>query len=27
LKRNSFEVIMHIPNQNDDQASTFKATF
>ena len=27
VKRNSFEVIMHIPNQNDDQASTFKTTF
>ena len=27
VKRNAYEVIMHIPNQNDDQASTFKATF
>ena len=27
VKRNSYEVVMHIPNQNDDQASTFKVTF
>ena len=27
VKKNAFEVIMHIPNQNDDQSSTFKATF
>jgi hypothetical protein len=27
VKRNSYEVIMHIPNQDDDQASTFKVKF
>ena len=27
IKRNSYEVILHIPNQNDDQSSTFKVTF
>ena len=27
VKKNAYEVIMHIPNQNDDQSSTFKATF
>ena len=27
VKRNAYEIIMHIPNQNDDQSSTFKATF
>jgi hypothetical protein len=27
VKRNSYEVVMHIPNQDDDQTSTFKATF
>jgi hypothetical protein len=25
--KNSFDVIMHIPNQDDDQTSTFKITF
>tara|TARA_R100001460_G_scaffold56525_1_gene96207 strand:- start:6046 stop:8028 length:1983 start_codon:yes stop_codon:yes gene_type:complete len=25
--KNSFDVIMHIPNQDDDQTSTFKTTF
>ena len=27
VKRNTYEVIMHIPNQDDDQASTFKVKF
>jgi len=27
VKRNTYEVIMHIPNQDDDISSTFKATF
>jgi len=27
VKRNTYEVIMHLPNQDDDQTSTFKATF
>ena len=27
VKRNTFEVTMHVPNQNDDQTSTFKAKF
>ena len=27
VKRNTFEVIMHLPNQDDDISSTFKATF
>ena len=27
IKRNTFEVIMHLPNQDDDISSTFKATF
>ena len=27
VKRNSYELVMHIPNQDDDQTSTFKAAF
>jgi hypothetical protein len=27
VKRNTYEVIMHLPNQDDDISSTFKATF
>ena len=27
VKRNTYEVVMHLPNQDDDQTSTFKATF
>ena len=27
VKKNTYEVIMHLPNQDDDQTSTFKATF
>ena len=27
IKRNSYELVMHIPNQDDDQASTFKVHF
>lgn len=27
VKRNAFEVIMHIPNQDDDEASTFRVKF
>jgi len=27
VKRNTYDVIMHIPNQDDDQASTFKVKF
>jgi len=27
VKKNTFDVIMHIPNQNDDQSSDFKASF
>lgn len=27
VKRNSYEVIMHIPNQDDDEPSTFKVKF
>lgn len=27
VKRNTYEVIMHIPNQDDDISNTFKATF
>ena len=27
IKRNTFEVVMHLPNQDDDISSTFKATF
>lgn len=27
VRKNTFDVIMHIPNQDDDESSTFKATF
>lgn len=27
VKRNTYEVTMHVPNQDDDQTSTFKAKF
>ena len=27
VMNNTFEVVMHIPNQNDDQSSNFRATF
>ena len=27
LKRNAYKVVMHIPNQNDDETSEFKVTF
>lgn len=27
LKRNTYKVVMHIPNQNDDETSEFKVTF
>ena len=27
LKRNTFEVVMHVPNQDDDESSTFKIKF
>lgn len=27
VKRNSYDVTMHVPNQDDDQTSTFKAKF
>ena len=27
VRKNTYDVIMHIPNQDDDESSTFKATF
>jgi hypothetical protein len=27
VKRNVYEIVMHIPNQDDDESSTFKVTF